>query len=422
MLRLINKMESDMASNPAVQADDLATMDVSRGELYEHGTWRPLLARLRAEAPVHYCPDSIFGPYWSISRYEDIVAVEANPEVFSSSWEHGGIVIFDMQDTNVQLRMFIAMDNPEHDEKRKTIAPALTPSEMQKLVAPLRQRTCDVLDALPVGEPVDWVSNVSIPLTTAMIATLFDWPWEERDKLPIWSDWAAKIDVGPDPELNAEREAHVFEMAAAFKKLFDERKAQPPKADLLSMMAHSTAMGDMDEQRFIGAIALLLVGGNDTTRNSMSGLVDFITKNPDQWAKVKADPALATTAATETIRLQTPIAHMRRTAVADYELNGQTIKKGDKVVLWYNSGNRDESVFADAEIWDVTRANSRRHLSFGYGIHRCLGARLAELQLQTLIEEMVARNMEIALAETPERIPSCFTHGFHKMMVQISKG
>lgn len=411
-----------MATVLGTSASDLATMDVSRGELYELGSWRPLFAKLRAEAPVHYCPDSIFGPYWSVTKYDDIVAVEGNPEVFSSSWEHGGIVIFDMQDTNVQLRMFIAMDNPEHDEKRKTIAPALTPSEMQKLIGPLRQRTEDILDALPVGTPVDWVSNVSIPLTTAMIATLFDWPWEERDKLPVWSDWAAKIDVGPDPVLNAEREAHVFEMAAAFRKLFDERKALPPKADLLSMMAHSTAMGDMDEQRFIGAIALLLVGGNDTTRNSMSGLVDFINRNPDQWAKVKADPSLATTAATETIRLQTPICHMRRTAVADFELNGQQIKKGDKVVLWYNSGNRDEAVFPDADVWDVNRENSRRHLSFGYGIHRCLGARLAELQLQTLIEEMAKRNMEVTFAGEPERIPSCFTHGFHKLMVTVSKG
>jgi cytochrome P450 len=401
---------------------DLATLDVSRGELYEQHSWKPLFAQLRAEAPVHYCPESFFGPYWSVTKYDDIVAVEGNPDVFSSSWEHGGIVIFDMQDTNVQLRMFIAMDNPEHDEKRKTIAPALTPSEMQKLIGPLRQRTEDILDALPVGEPVDWVSHVSIPLTTAMIATLFDWPWDERDKLPIWSDWAAKIDIGPDPVLNAEREAHVFEMAAAFKKLFDERKALPPKADLLSMMAHSTAMGDMDEQRFIGAIALLLVGGNDTTRNSMSGLVDFINRNTDQWAKVKADPSLASTAATETIRLQTPIAHMRRTAVADTVLGGQQIKKGDKVVLWYNSGNRDEAVFPDADVWDVTRENSRRHLSFGYGIHRCLGARLAELQLQTLIEEMAKRNMEVKFTDAPERLPSCFTHGFHKMMVMVSKG
>lgn len=401
---------------------DLATIDVSRGELYEQGTWRPLFAKLRAEAPVHYCPESFFGPYWSVTKYDDIVAVEGDPDTYSSSWEHGGIVIFDMQDTNVQLRMFIAMDNPEHDEQRKTIAPAVTPSEIAKLASGLRQRTADVLDDLPVGEAFDWVQRVSITLTTAMLATLFDFPWEDRHKLPIWSDWAAKIDIGPDPVLNAEREKHVFEMAAYFKKLFDERKALPPQPNLLSMMAHSAAMSNLDEQRFMGNIALLVVGGNDTTRNSMSGLVDQIIKYPDQWAKVKADPSLASTAATETIRLQTPICHMRRTAVTDTVLNGQQIKKGDKVVLWYNSANRDEAVFDNADLWDVTRQNSRRHLSFGYGIHRCLGARLAELQLQTLIEEMAKRNIEVKFEEAPERLPSCFTHGFHKMMVSISKG
>ena len=400
---------------------DLAKMDVSRGELWKSNTQGPLFARLRAEKPVHYCPNSVFGPYWSVTRYADIEEVEGNPQLYSSSWEHGGIVIFDMHDTGVQLRMFIAMDDPEHSEKRKTVAPAMAPSEMGKLAGPLRERTANLLDSLPAGEPFDWVEKVSVELTTQMIATLFDFPWEERHKLPIWSDWAAKIDIGPDPVLNAEREGHMFDMAARFKQLFDERKAAPPKSDLLSMMAHSKAMGEMDDQRFLGAIALLLVGGNDTTRNSMSGLIEQINKFPDQWAKVKADPSLATTAATETIRLQTPIAHMRRTATCDTVLGGEQIKKGDKIVLWYNSSNRDEAVFPNADHWDVTRENSRRHQSFGYGIHRCLGARLAELQIATLIEEMAKRDMEVKLAAPPERIPSCFTNGFHHMMVTMTR-
>jgi cytochrome P450 len=401
---------------------DLATLDVSRGELWETNTQGPLFAQLRAERPVHYCPESVFGPYWSVTRYADIEAVEGNPQVYSSSWEHGGIVLFDMQDTGVQLRMFIAMDEPEHSEKRKTTAPALAPSEIAKLTGPLRERIATLLDSLPVGEPFDWVEKVSIELTTQMIATLFDFPWEERYKLPIWSDWAAKIDIGPDPVLNAEREGHVFEMAARFKQLFDERKALPPKGDFLSMMAHSAHMADMDDQRFLGAVVLLLVGGNDTTRNSMSGLIEQINKFPEEWAKVKSNPALATTAATETIRLQTPIAHMRRTATCDTILGGEQIKKGDKVALWYNSSNRDEAVFPNADHWDVNRENSRRHQSFGYGIHRCLGARLAELQITTLIEEMVKRDMEVTLGAPPERIPSCFTNGFHHMMVTMTRG
>ena len=397
--------------------------DVSRADLWVQNTWRPIFAKLRAEDPINYCPESIFGPYWSVTRYDDIVAVEADAATFSSSWEHGGIVIFDMKDTNVQLRMFIAMDDPEHAEQRKTIAPAVTPTEIAKLAVSLRERTAKLLDELPVGEEFDWVHSVSIPLTTAMLATLFDFPWEERHKLPIWSDWAAKIDIGPDPVLNAEREKHVFEMAAYFKKLFDERKALPPQPNLLSIMAHSDAMSNLDEQRFMGNIALLVVGGNDTTRNSMSGLIERINLFPDAWDKVKADPTkLAAGAATETIRLQTPIAHMRRTAMRDVEFGGKQIRKGDKVVMWYNSGNRDESVFPDGDRWDPERENSRRHLSFGYGIHRCLGARLAELQLATLIEEMAKRKMDVKLVSDPVRLPSCFTSGFEHLFVKMTRG
>lgn len=410
-----------MATQIADPVQDLSTIDVSRGELYAEDSWRPLFERLRRDAPVHHCPESFFGPYWSVTRYEDIVEVEGKPQIFSSSWEHGGVVIFDMQDTNVQLRMFIAMDDPEHAEQRKTIAPAVTPTQIQALAGPLRERTARLLDNLPVGEPFDWVNRVSIELTTAMLATLFDFPWEDRDKLPFWSDWAAKIDIGPDPVLNAEREKHCFEMAAYFRKLFDERKALPPSGDLLSIMAHSTAMSNLDDQRFLGNITLLVVGGNDTTRNSMSGLIEQINRHPEEWAKLKADPSLASTAATETIRLQTPICHMRRTVLEDTELRGQKLKKGDKVVLWYNSANRDETVFPDGDRWDIHRENSRRHLSFGYGIHRCLGARLAELQLQTLIEEMIKRDMEVKQVDAPERIPSCFTRGYHHMMVTMTR-
>jgi cytochrome P450 len=397
-------------------------LDVSRAELWAADAWRPHFTRLRVVNPVSYCPESFFGPYWSITRYSDIVAVEADTKTFSSSWEHGGIVIFDMQDTGVQLRMFIAMDDPEHGEKRRGVAPAVTPSAIAKLTDPLRQRTADVLDALPEGEAFDWVKSVSTPLTTAMIATLFDFPWEERHKLPEWSDWAARIDIGPDPVLNAEREKHCFEMAARFKELYDERKAAPPKGDLLSMMAHSASYGEMDAQRFLGAIALLLVGGNDTTRNSMSGLIERINQFPEAWGRVKENPdMLASGAAIETIRLQAPIAHMRRTATRDVEFGGKTIRKGDKVVLWYNSGNRDEAIFPDGDRWDPARENARRHLSFGYGIHRCLGARLAELQLTTLIEEMAKRGMDLTMTGDHERHPSCFTNGFHRLMVTMSR-
>ena len=399
----------------------LERLDVSDPRLAIDERWKPFFKRLRQEAPIHYLKDSQFGPFWSISRYDDIVAIEAKPEIFSSSWAYGGITILDMQDLDVQLRMFIAMDEPEHSQQRQTVAPAVQPTELRKHAELIRERTSSLLDGLPVGEPFDWVERVSKELTTRMLATLFDFPWEERQLLPYWSDWAANIDIGTDPVLNAEREKILFEMAAYFKKLFDERRAMPPKGDLLSMMAHSEHMSNLDEQSFLGNIALLVVGGNDTTRNSMTGLIQQINAYPEEWEKVKADHALIPTAVTEAIRLQTPIAHMRRTIVEDTEFRGHKMRKGDKVILWYRSANREEEVFADADKFDVNRANSRRHLAFGYGIHRCLGSRLAELQLTTLIEEMLKRNMEVKKISPPERIPSCFVSGYHRQMVTITR-
>ncbi|MGE0484259.1 MAG: cytochrome P450 [Gammaproteobacteria bacterium] len=419
-----------MSANPAFstaanridpQTTPLERLDVSRSELALDESFKPCFERLRREAPVHYLADSAFGPFWSVTRYDDVVAVEADPETYSSSWELGGITIADMQNLGVQLRMFIAMDDPEHARQRKTVTPALLPGEVKKMADPMRERTASLLDELPVGETFDWVERVSVELTTRMLAILFDFPWEERHKIPYWSDWTGNIDIAIDPVKNVERERVILEMAAYFKRLFDERKALPPSGDLLSMMAHSEFMSDLDEQSFIGNISLLVVGGNDTTRHSMSGLIHQINRYPEQWAKLKARPDLAANAAIEVIRLQTPIAHMRRTVTRDTELGGQRLRRGDKVVIWYCSANRDESVFPDGDRFDVERENARRHLSFGYGIHRCLGSRLAELQLSTLIECMLERDMQVKLEAPPERLASCFLYGFRHMPVSITR-
>ncbi len=398
------------------------SLDVSRGDLWAANAWRPIFAQLRAENPVSRCSQSAYGPYWSIVRHNDVIDIENDPERFSSASENGGIVISDTRAKGVQLGMFIAMDGPEHARKRKVVFPAFAPSSLNGMTASLRQRTSELLATLPVGQCFDWVQSVSIPLTTAMIATLFDFPWNERHKLSLWSDWIARFEIGDDTCLNLERKRQMLRMAARFGQLYRERLAAPAGGDLLSVMARSDAFGVLDRNEFTGAIALLLVGGNDTTRHSMSGLIEQITLFPGAWAQVKADPArLVSGAAAETIRLQTPIAHMRRTATRDVEFQRKPIRKGDKLVLWYNSANRDEAVFPDADRWDPARGNARRHLSFGYGIHRCIGARLAELQLAALIEEMAKRDMEVRIVGEPERLPSCFINGFERLAVEVTR-
>ena len=400
-----------------VTADPL---DVSRAALFRDDAWRAPFAELRRTDPIHYTTDSEFGPYWSVTTYRPIVHIESLPELFSS--EARGITIADIVDDHaVRMPMFIARDRPVHTGQRRTVAPAFTPSEMARMTGDIRRRTAEILDALPVGERFDWVDRVAIELTTQMLAILFDFPWADRRKLTVWSDWAGDIEIAKDPARREQRLGHLYECGAYFQRLWDAKVGRDPTPDLISMMIHSDAMAAMDSHEFIGNLILLIVGGNDTTRNSMSGLAYALDRFPDERAKLEADPGLIPNAVSEIIRWQTPLAHMRRTATRDYDLDGRTIRAGDKVVLWYLSANRDEDVFADGEAYRVERANARRHLSFGHGIHRCVGARLAELQIGVLLEELAARRLRVNVAAEPERVAQCFVHGYKSMPVELSR-
>ncbi|MBC7986458.1 MAG: cytochrome P450 [Sphingomonadaceae bacterium] len=408
---------------PLADADTpLDEIDPSRPELFSQDRWQPVFAKLRREDPVHWCRNSVYGSFWSLTTQKPIIHVEGQPELYSSDWRNGGFTILDSSDdATIAMPMFIGMDRPEHTEQRRTVAPAFTPSEMVRLSEVVRMRTGEVLDRLPIGEEFDWADTVSIELTTGMLAILFDFPWEDRRKLTWWSDWMGDIVAALDPVLGPKRGEIIWEAAAYFQRLWAARKASGPAPDLLSIMAHSEAMGGMDERTFLGNIILLIVGGNDTTRNSMSGAAWFMTQFPDQARKLEARPDLIRNAVQETIRKQTPLSHMRRTAMADAELFGKRIKAGDKLVLWYLSANRDESVFESPDEWIIDRPNARRQLAFGYGIHRCVGARLAELQLQTLFEELAARRLRVEVTGEPARVNSNFVHGFKTLPVTLSR-
>ena len=405
-------------------AAPLAPIDVSRPEIYAEDRWQELFRRLRAEAPIQFVPESDFGAYWSATTHKPIVHIEALPKIFSSSWEYGGISIAGGVDKPTQgemrMPMFIAMDPPEHTAQRRTIAPSFGPSEVAAMKAEVQQRTAAVLDSLPIGEAFDWVERVSIELTTGMLARLFDFPWEERHKLTYWSDMGGDVELMKSPDTHAMRNAALGEMGAAFAALWQQKAANPGK-DLISVMLRSDAMNHMSEQEFMGNLILLIVGGNDTTRNSMSAFAYGLSQFPDERAKLEANPDLIPNAVQELVRWQTPLAHMRRTVMEDTEVDGVAMKKGDKVVLWYISANRDESVFKDADAIQVDRENARRHLSFGYGIHRCVGARVAELQLCTLLEEMAKRRLRANLIGEPTRVPACFVHGYKSMQVELSR-
>ena len=364
----------------------LEEFQVADIEHFVTDTHWPWFERLRAEDPVHWCAASEFGPYWSVTKHRDIVAVDGNHEVFSSNSELGGIAINDTPEPNDQSS-FIGLDPPRHEDQRKVVAPMFSSDSMARIAPLIRERAIKILDELPVGEPFDFVDRVSVELTSQMLATLFDFPFEHRRMLPRASDLLLTT-PGPDAIVQTE-EQKMGEMFATFgqlKILWDERKGAAPRDDLISMLANAEATTGDDPFKYMGNVILLVVAGSDTTRHSISGAALAFHRNPDAYQRLRANPALLESAVPEIIRWQTPVAHMRRTALADYELGGKTIRKGDKVVMWYVSGNRDAEVIDDADAFVIDRARPRQHLSFGFGVHRCVGNRLAEMQLRIVWE------------------------------------
>jgi cytochrome P450 len=399
----------------------LDAFNVADPRLYQEDLWRPYFARLRREAPVHYCRESAYGPYWSVTKFKDIMTVEVNHEIYSSAAELGGIQVED-QPKEMDRPSFIRMDPPKHTQQRRVVAPIVATNNLANIELTIRERTALVLDALPRGETFDWVDRVSVELTTMMLATLFDFPFEDRRKLTWWSDVVIANVNAPDAPVHseAERFAELTAMAEYMGRLYADRAKDPPKFDLLSMLAHGAATREMPLREFMGTLGLLIVGGNDTTRNTMSGAVLAMQRHPDQWAKLRDNPALLPAFVQETIRWQTPVIHMRRTAREDAELGGQRIRAGDKVVMWYVSGNRDEEVIDDPEGFVIDRPRPRHHLSFGSGIHRCVGDRLAELQLHILWEEILRRDLTIEVVGEPARAYSNFLRGIKALPVRIA--
>src|SRR5258708_7551328 len=387
----------------------LTSIDVSDPHLYQDDTWRPHFAQLRRDDPVHYCEASPFGPYWSVTRYDDIFAVELDHENYSSSSELGGIQVADQQGGR-GLGVSTQVPALGHPAPRRTVAPIVAPSNLANFEPVIRKRTADVLDALPRDETFDWVARVSVDLTNMMLATLFDFPWTDRERLSWWSDVAIANVNSPDAVVHSEDErfAELTIMGEYFRKLWDARASAPPAFDLVSMLAHADATRNMAPREFIGTLALLIVGGNDTTRNSMSGGLMALVENPEQFELVRSRPELIPNLVAEIIRYQTPVLHMRRTARNDVELAGRKIAKGDKVVMWYISGNRDEEKIERADEFIVDRSKPRQHLSFGAGIHRCVGDRLAEQQLRILWEESLRRGPPLPIIGAPQPLSSNF--------------
>jgi cytochrome P450 len=411
------------AAREAAWSTPLKAINPADPALFSNDTLWPYFERLRKEAPVHWSvsPREEIGGFWSVTRYDDIMAVDTDHEAFSSE---PAIVLPDPAE-DFRLPMFIAMDPPKHDVQRKTVSPIVAGPNLAKLEPIIRERAGEILDTCPIGEEFDWVDKVSIELTTMTLATLFDFPWEDRRKLTRWSDVAtAAPDSGvfssTDPlAAEQERRAELFQCVEYFTRLWNDRVNAPPQPDLISILAHGESTRNMDRMEYLGNLILLIVGGNDTTRNTISGSVLALHENPDQDRLLRANHDLIPAMVSETIRWQTPLAYMRRTALRDVELGGKTIRRGDKVAMWYVSGNRDETVVERPNDFWIERPRVRQHLSFGFGIHRCVGNRLAELQLKIVWEEILARFPRIEVTAPPRRVHSAFVRGYEHLPVVI---
>src|SRR6201996_3652033 len=399
----------------------LEQLDPSDPRIYYEDAWQPYFERFRREAPVHRVKDSPYGPYWSVAKYKDIIQVEVNHKVFSSSDEVGGIMISDAP-KGMERTSFIRMDPPEHDDQRREVSSTVNPITLAKMESLIRERTNMVLDRLPRGETFNWVEHVSIELTSMMLATLFDYPIEDKARLIRWSIPFICAINAPDAPVHSEEERFAEQMRFAehMNEIWEERARKPKSFDVISIMAHGEATSRMTLRERMGILILFLVGGNDTTRNSMTGGLWGLSQFPEQFRKLRENPELVTSAVPEIVRWQTPVIHMRRTALQDAEVGGQSVKAGDKVVVWYISGNRDEDHIENPDQFIIDRRRPREHMSFGFGIHRCLGNRLAEMQLKILWEEVLRRDLKIEVLDKPVYAYSNFLHAIRNLPVRIA--
>ena len=423
MSELTASVELELSAQARTDPQDvpLDQIDVSDPTLYESDRLWGFFERLRNEAPVHYLKDSFFGPFWSVTKFRDIQHVDKHHEIFSSE----PTVLLGDQPEDFTFVNFIQSDPPVHDDQRRAVQDVVAPRNLTEMEPIIRERVQDILSGLPVGETFNWVDRVSIELTTQMLATLFDFPFEDRHLLTHWSDVAIATPelTGSDSVTEEQRRKEMGECLDYFTRLWREREHQAPKFDLVSMLIQGESTKDIVNKpmEYLGTLLLLIIGGNDTTRNSISGGVVALNENPDEYQKLRDNLSLIPNMVSEIIRWQTPLSHMRRTVKVDTELGGKQIKKGDKVVMWYVSGNRDPEAIDRPDEFIIDRSHARHHLSFGFGIHRCMGNRLAEMQLRVVWEEITKRFHTVELVGKPVRVRSNFIRGYSDLPVRVHR-
>ena len=369
-------------------------VDLTDLDNFADGFPHDLFVRHRAEAPVWWHEPTEHTPdgegFWSVAGYAEVLQVLKEPVVYSSETggdrPYGGTLLQDLPVAGIVLNM---MDDPRHGRIRRLVSKGLTPLTIRRLEGELRRRTGALLDAVPDGEPVDFLVDVAAELPLQMICILLGVAEEDRHEL------FAAVEPGFDFRSGngTEREPAAFDMMEYGRALIVEKRARPTD-DMLSVVVHAQLAdedppGLTDDELYM-FFSLLFAAGSETTRNTIAGGVHALAHHPDQLDRLRADPASMGTAIEEILRWTSPSPSKRRTATAAAELGGHTIRPGEKVVVWEGSANRDELAFADAGTFDVTR-DPNPHLGFGHGLHFCLGASLARLEMRVMYDELLAR-------------------------------
>ena len=395
-------------------------------ELYRDGIPHQLFAQLRRETPVSWNPETDDRGFWAITRYDDILAISKTPKVFSSAREHGGHRMFDENVVGVAglgakeaEAPMISMDPPRHNQYRRMLSPGFSPGRIRQLEERIRELATAILDRLEGRETCDFVTDIAAELPIQMLAELLGVPQEDRGKLFEWSNALIAEDdpeYRPSPEVTAQKLASMSDYAIS---LWNERAVRPGD-DLITMLISSRIDGEqITREQYIGTFVLLVAAGNETTRNSIAGGFLALAEHPSEKRRLLGNPSLMTSAASEIVRWVSPVMHMRRTALEAAELAGQRIRPGDKVILWYCSANRDESVFDDPFRFDVGRAEPP-HLGFGAGQHFCLGARLAEVQIRTFFDEFLRRYPNARPEGEVRRMRSNFIVGYKSIPTRLN--
>jgi cholest-4-en-3-one 26-monooxygenase len=375
---------------------------------------------LRREAPIFWQkdPSSVKGGYWALTKHEDIVDVSKNARLFSS--EAGGINIPDADEeylSTSQLIM-ISMDPPQHTKYRKLVASGFTPRMIRKIEASIRQAIQDILDEIAGEAELDFVHRIAAQLPLRMIADMIGWPEEDRQTMFEWADRVAQIDMNPEDAQVAAME--FWNYCAELMEAIESGERERSDSLLETLMAAEVDGEKLNEMEVVNFMLLLAIGGNETTRNCISGGFLALHDNPKQLAAWKNDMGgLSESATEEMLRWTSPIICFRRTATADTQIRGQAIKEGDKVVLYYASANRDEDVFDDPQTFDIRRRNNK-HLSFGTGHHFCLGATLARMEIRILFEELLKRYPGMKPVGPVKRMASNYVNSTESFMVTLN--